>query len=120
MGPEYITMIKSAGSDIYLHWSTQVGKSASNIYTGGTRILRATDTAFTTDLEIFTGPNGSVGYTGNANYNYSGNWSHTMFDRSLTATAGTYYYMWQFKGGTTVTCNIDSGIGIMVAMEIKT
>ena len=129
MGAEYITITKIAGSDIYIHWSTQVSKAgAGGIYTGGSKIIRATDTGFTANVTELpasstiastTQPNGSIGY------NYSGTihvgqWSHTTIDTTITASALTYYYKWQFTSGSSVTVNTDSGVGIMVAMEIKT
>ena len=134
-GSEKITITKVAGSNILLHWSTQVGKHGSDEYVSGTKIQRSTVSDFAssvTDLNASSTiaqtekPGGSAVYTASSASNYVGNLSHTTIDTTLTASAGTYYYRVQMKSSATGSspsfclANVDNGVGIMYAMEIAT
>ena len=126
----YITITKIAGSNLFIQWFTQMGKSSANVYLDNSKIERATNTGFSsnlTALRLSSGdsntvmPIGSAGYTGETSYNYFGNYGHTTLDDSITSSAGTYYYRAKFKAsGGTVTAGIDEGVSIMYVMEIKT
>lgn len=127
---KYIEITKIAGSNIFLSWSTQMAKSAHNVYANASTIERATNSGFsagltslpsTPQVSATTEPGGSVGYTGTTNYNYTGNWGHQTIDAGITSSAGTYYYRVMFRSnGSTVTSAIDAGVTTFLAMEIKT
>ena len=132
----YITIVKRAGTNVLLQWSTQLGTTNGSVgtYTAGSKIERATATNFGTGLTILppappaytnleagdtTLPSGSVGFNNQAQYNYIGNFGHTTMDEGITASAGTYYYRVQVKCNTgNVTLNVDAGVGTLTAMEV--
>ena len=125
----YITITKIAGSNIFLSWSTQMGKSnEGDVYTQASKIERSTASNFSSVTAIPASPqvsstekpDGSVGFNNQSQYNYTGNWGHTTMDEGITSSAGTYYYRVQWKsGGSTIRSAIDSGVSTFYAMEVK-
>ena len=125
----YITITKIAGSNIFLSWSAQMGKSdQGNVYTHGSKIERSTTSNFSSltaipaspQVSATTEPDGSVGFNNASAYNYTGNWGHTTIDEGITSSAGTYYYRVRWRSqGSTVRSAIDSGVSTFYAMEVK-
>jgi hypothetical protein len=130
----YLTIVKKAGTNIFLQWSTQTSSSNASVstYISKSKIERSTATNFGTSLTAIPAgpagytnasstekPAGSVGFNDLAQYNYTGNYGHTTIDETITSSAGTYYYRVQcYALAGVISLNQDGGIGTLTAMEI--